>query len=401
MAFNLFKWFTTGNGADDAPAPKPSPKASTPAPSSRPSAPQPRSSQWDQYVNQKPPVQSESGPVRRQGNPVDDAFGALNTAASAGFKAIGDWLTSSPKGGVVKSALGIDQDKQDLADVGGNLVPLTGSEQGNQALLTQSQNAAAAQARTDYSSALGSNSLSDVRELTWDQYNALTPRARAAVDANTALVSAVRQDLAAGQNLEAADDTYLQGVEALFGKQGGSDTYAPATMQALSQLGLGNTETGDLDQYLRGGALLTEDDLGQLTEQNFAGYTGADSRVKNALTFSERALAGIGAQLQSGSPGYDPADAKDINQFLDSLALRSNQQIFQEDPAQVGQLVGLFLDEHPNLTPESFGQYFEDRINRYDYSVAQGLPASLGEGSADLYINPSELRSLIFSKGGQ
>ena len=124
-------------------------------------------------------------------------------------------------------------------------------------------------------------------------------------------------------------------------------------------------------------------------------------RIQNALTFSERALAGIGAQLQSGSPGYDPADAADIDQFLDSLALRSNQQIFQEDPSQVGQLVGLFLAKHPSLTPESFSRYFEDRVNRYDYSVAQGLPASLGAGSSDLYINPSELRSLIFSKGGQ
>ena len=396
MAFNLFKWFTTGNGDDDAPAPKPSPKASTPAPSSRPSAPKPRSSQWDQYVNQTPttrtPGIAAARPTEDQSRARDlrnEGYGsALSNPVAAAQAANSVWGESL---GAVLDGRG-DEPATELRSARA-LTPPT-----DPALKPQYD---AAQSRSNYDAALGSNSLSDVRELTWDQYNALTPRARAAVDANTALVSAVRQDLAAGQNLEAADDTYLQGVEALFGKQGGSDTYAPATMQALSQLGLGNTETGDLDQYLRGGALLTEDDLGQLTEQNFAGYTGTDSRVKNALALSERALSGINAQLQSGSTGYDPVDATDIDQFLDSLALRSNQQIFQEDPAQVGQLVGLFLDEHPNLTPESFGQYFEDRINRYDYSMAQGLPASLGSGSADLYINPSELRSLVFSKGGQ
>ena len=262
--------------------------------------------------------------------------------------------------------------------------------------------------RQNYDTALGSNFLSNTRELSWDEYDALSPRARAAVDANSALLNAVRQDKQANLlSKESADDTYNSGIEALFGKKGGSDTYAPATLKVLQDLGISNTETGDIDQYLAGGALLRADDLPNLNDQNFAGYEGKDVRVQNALALSEKALGNMASKLQSGENPlsgltYDNPAVNELDQLFDSLALRDNQRIFQEDPAKAGEVIGLFLQANPSIDQDTFARYFEDRINRYDYSRAAGTPgASLGAGDAALYVDPSELRSLIYQKGGQ
>ena len=262
--------------------------------------------------------------------------------------------------------------------------------------------------RQNYDTALGSNFLSNTRELSWDEYDALSPRARAAVDANSALLAAARQDREANLlSKESADDSYNEGVKALFGEHGGSDTYAPATLKALQDLGISNTETGDLDQYLAGGALLRADDLPNLNDQNFAGYEGKDVRVQNALALSEKALGNMASKLQSGENPlsgltYDNPAVNELDQLFDSLALRDNQQIFQQDPAKAGEVIGLFLQANPSIDQDTFARYFEDRINRYDYSRAAGTPgASLGAGDAALYVDPGELRSLIYQKGGQ
>ena len=437
MAFNLFKWFTTGNGDDDAPAPKPSPKASTPAPSSRsgsgttPKTPTPAREPdlWERFLRGSSagtPMPKFSIGYEGTPNPTPGAkVEPVKPAPTKKTEFSGDYTTLD-----TNVPLDVLRDPNAVKHVGGTYgatrwtdleeIPqyVPGQTNKRDSPVTQNKNATpdyrrndevlAADSRDAWTSGLGTNSLTDIKELTWDEYDALTPRQRAAVDANTALLSAVRQDTEANlRSDKQADSDYLSGVEALFGKEGGSDIYAPNTLKALQDLGISNIETGDLDQYLSGGALLNFDDLkslepGPIPVENGMNVAGDTSpRVQNALALGDKALSSLAARLQSGGAGYDAADAADIDQFLDSLALRSNQQLFQENPAQVGQLVGLFLDEHPNLTPESFARYFEDRINRYDYNVALGLPASLGSGSADLYINPSELRSLVFSKGGQ
>lgn len=269
-------------------------------------------------------------------------------------------------------------------------------------------------ARDSWTAGLGTNSLTNVRELTWDEYDALSPRARAAIDANTALLAAVRADTqAALKTADQSDDSYASGIEALFGKEGGSDTYAPATLKALQDLGLSNTETGDIDQYLNGGALLRSDDLESFNPtpipvengMNVAGDTSP--RIQNALALGDKALASMASKLQSGENPlsgltYDDPVVSELDQLFDSLALRDNQRIFQQDPAKAGEVIGLFLQENPSIDQDTFARYFEDRINRYDYSRAAGdQAASLGNGAPELYIDPSELRSLIYQKGGQ
>lgn len=432
--FNLFKFLAGGDekpapektaAPRPAPAPRPqrsfSPTASAPrprggavpaptpqrpfslaAPAPRPGggAPQPRTEQWAQYVSQRP---------RDEGNFFDRVFRNLDKAASTGTQQLGNFLTSSPKGGVIKGALGIDQDKPSVVNDNGNLIPTNGSELFNARL-----EEAAKPAPIDYGDALGTNSLTSVRELTWDEYDALSPRARAAVDANTALLGAVRADTqAALKTADQSDDSYTSGIEALFGKEGGSDTYAPNTLKALQDLGLSNTETGDIDQYLNGGALLRYDELESLNPtpipvENGMNVAGDMSpRIQNALALGDKALASMASKLQSGENPlsgltYDDPAVSELEQLFDSLALRENQRLFQEDPAKAGEVIGLFLQANPSIDQNTFARYFEDRINRYDYSRAAGdQAASLGNGAPELYIDPSGLRSLIYQKGGQ
>ena len=405
--FNLFKFLAGGDekpAPEKTPAPRPTPapkpqrsfSPAAPSPRSGGGAAQPRTEQWAQYVDQRP---------RDEGNFFDRVFSNLNKAASTGAQQVGDFLTSSPKGGVIKGALGIDQDKPSVVNVNGNLIPTNNSEPYNEAL-----KAAATPTSTpeDYGAIFGANDLGNIKELTWDEYDALSPRARAAVDANGALLNAVRQDKQANLlSKESADDSYNEGVKALFGEHGGSDTYAPATLKVLQDLGISNTESGDIDQYLTGGALLNADDLPNLNDQNFAGYKGEDVRIQNALSLSEKALGNMASRLQSGENPlsgltYDDPAVNELDQLFDSLALRDNQQIFQQDPAKAGEVIGLFLQANPSIDQSTFARYFEDRINRYDYNRAAGTPgASLGAGDAGLYVDPSELRSLIYQKGGQ
>ena len=404
--FNLFKFLAGGDekpapektaAPRPAPAPRPQRSFSPAAPAPRPDrggASGPRTEQWAQYVSQRP---------RDEGNFFDRVFRNLDKAASTGTQQLGNFLTSSPKGGVIKGALGIDQDKPSVVNDNGNLIPTNGSELFNARL-----EEATKPAPVDYGDALGANDLGNIKELTWDEYDALSPRARAAVDANSALLNAVRQDKQANLlSKESGDDSYNEGVKALFGEHGGSDMYAPATLKVLQDLGISNTETGDIDQYLAGGALLRADDLPNLNDQNFAGYEGKDVRIQNALALSEKALGNMASKLQSGENPlsgltYDDPAAGELDQLFDSLALRDNQQIFQQDPAKAGEVIGLFLQANPSIDQDTFARYFEDRINRYDYSRAAGTPgASLGAGDAALYVDPGELRSLIYQKGGQ
>lgn len=107
----------------------------------------------------------------------------------------------------------------------------------------------------------------ELQELTADQYNKLTGRQKAAVDYNTILSEAVAKDLANQDEYKnvkgLARKTYDVAAEELFGKDRGSDLYAPETLAVLRQLNL-KDELADLDDYLGLKTAITEDDLGAL-----------------------------------------------------------------------------------------------------------------------------------------
>jgi hypothetical protein len=102
--------------------------------------------------------------------------------------------------------------------------------------------------------------------MTPEEYEALDPTQKAAVDFNARLVTAVRKDRHNQDTYLPAPDeqaAYDASVQEMFGKGGGSKMFAPATVAVLGQLGF-KDDAGDLDDFLRLKAAIKEKDLGRL-----------------------------------------------------------------------------------------------------------------------------------------
>lgn len=105
--------------------------------------------------------------------------------------------------------------------------------------------------------------------MTAEEYAALGETERAAVDFNAMLVQAVRTDRKNEDTYDPSAEqkaTYDAGVDMMFGEDGGSKRYAPATMALLGQLGY-QDDAGDLDDFLRLKAAVKEKDLARLDPQ--------------------------------------------------------------------------------------------------------------------------------------
>lgn len=98
-------------------------------------------------------------------------------------------------------------------------------------------------------------------ELTAEDYQNLTDKQRAAVDFNTLLVGAREKDLTTDYNATPQQKAiYEQAVENMFGKDGGTDTFAPETLAVLEQIDF-KTKEQDFDDFLGLKVAITEKDL--------------------------------------------------------------------------------------------------------------------------------------------
>jgi hypothetical protein len=103
--------------------------------------------------------------------------------------------------------------------------------------------------------------------MTWEEYNALTDRQRAAIDFNTALVQAVRKDKRMQDEYDPSEQqqaTYDKTTEGIFGSDGGSLRFAPETVALLQQIEFNDTNA-DLDDFLGLRTAITERDLKNFT----------------------------------------------------------------------------------------------------------------------------------------
>jgi hypothetical protein len=260
------------------------------------------------------------------------------------------------------------------------------------------------------------------QEMSVEAYLNLPPRERAAVDANTALVSAAKDDIAdwSKQQGSITDQNYLSQVNEKFGGDGGSDTYAPRTMAVLEDLGL-NLQGKDLDQYLNYSALVTADDLKALAPGATA---GSDPRQQNAVQFAEAASARLSETLASGQNLLDsirtgsdtgrqlfgqPAAAEpvgfsnsardaDLAQAFDILSQTRSQQDLT--PETVSGLYAELQSKH-GVTPNEVAQYFDTRLQANEYlNATEGEPVTLGgKGSSLEYLSPQDFRSKFLMRG--
>lgn len=108
------------------------------------------------------------------------------------------------------------------------------------------------------------NNFQDVHRLTSEAYNALKPRAKAAVDFNTALVNAARKDRRLNRTGAYEDVTdeqlaaYNENLTEALGQGRGSKLYAPETLALVNQLKITDPKA-DLDDFLKLRVAVTDD----------------------------------------------------------------------------------------------------------------------------------------------
>lgn len=174
-------------------------------------------------------------------------------------------------------------------------------------------------------------------EMTWEEYNALDPDTRAAVDANTLLRDAVDKDTALVTQFDSNKDgrlTYAEGrkhyaskddknydnnYRRVFGRgvstgnnQSGAPeiserddlTYAPNTLAVLNLLDL-NDGRGGIDDYLNGTAFINADDI---KEKRHVRKQGQTSAIHNAAG-RDALNAAVTAGMQRVTQEFDTGNA--------------------------------------------------------------------------------------------
>ena len=121
----------------------------------------------------------------------------------------------------------------------------------------------------------------EVKQMTQEQYDALSDKERAAVDFNSMLVKAVRRDTKMADTYNPSPDektTYDAAINRIFGEDGGSEIIAPETVAVLNQIGF-EDKTADLDDFLNLTAAINQKDLKDLKQ--VAGPTIGESQMNS------------------------------------------------------------------------------------------------------------------------
>lgn len=207
--------------------------------------------------------------------------------------------------------------------------------------------------------------------LTWEAYDKLTPDQRAAVDFNTVLVDSREADLRFVKPLEGeALKQYNLDVESIFGKGGGSDIQAPATIKLLKKINF--TAVGqDLDEFLsleRGVSAkelkdfeFSKADLKQLASFTGVGPVSPQSATEYAGVRSAENLAVV--------------DTKAIQSALDTYKTRAATSPI---PLDMRALIGTGDGFGPYKIPAGYGTADRDKAFAASYELLKQYPDKSG-----------------------
>ena len=265
------------------------------------------------------------------------------------------------------------------------------------------------------------------RQLTWDEYDALDPAARAAVDFNGMLAQAVDKDKqltkldadASGEVTmrEAAGklknlNGYRAAYKRMYGREAADDTvYAPSTLGLLNSMDL--RDSGDIRDFVRGAGFVNDDDLlrgaqrgaveGPSTSGAFLAAQDRDQLVANVASGMGRlqqALAGGRVKVAGGNVkvGLGAADVDDAGRAGVVDAMR--EALLQDDaPNKLGLAgEGSRYDPAGGIRFDSLvGADVKERFNYMDQELARQL--SNGATIAEL-MDPPTLKAAGFGKSG-
>lgn len=154
-----------------------------------------------------------------------------------------------------------------------------------------------------------------VEQMTLEEYAALTPKQKAAIDLNTMLVEAVRKDTD-GEGREEGKK-YDDRVDALFGGVGDDQPFAPATVKLLEKINYQGNDT-NVNDFLQLKAAFTAADIENLAPLRPG--EAPDANLMNASNAREALLSGV--QQIPGDDGYERGarDGGIVEALLDARA---------------------------------------------------------------------------------
>ena len=293
-----------------------------------------------------------------------------------------------------------------------------------QRLAEAAQNEQAARTRAR---ATGAGTLSSMRQMTAEDYNALDSRGRSAIDFNGLLqnslgkdngLSAMDKDLSGRVTLGEAEGSAkdLEGYRAAYRRVYGRDAdantrYAPNTLGLLNALKL--TDTAGLDELNDGVGYVTMADLkrgaineplagttntpgrSDRTERDklVSGITTGMNRLQEALNAGRVSLAGGGVKV---SLSADRTDDTQRSQFVD--ALRSS--LLRADAPTGLQMIG----QNERFDPENgislLGMVNPETQQRYS-AMGTELSRQLAQGASPAELRDRNiLRAAGFDKSG-
>jgi hypothetical protein len=232
---------------------------------------------------------------------------------------------------------------------------------------------------------------------------------RALVAAQAQLWDAIQADRAenakmqpgARQEMMQGED-YAAAVDALFGRDRGSNTYAPRTVALLTEMGMQSDKT-DLDQYLSGSALMSNEEVmasDSMEGQNKGTYqykignrlggAATSDRLRATLDNGYSILASLGSQTGMSfveGMGKEEAEAKQANQLapdqVENLRYLMADMAMAEQPANLADNYNA-LKEAYGLDDNKIGEFL-----RQELALWESGDTVFPEG----YISPEEFRA--------
>lgn len=235
-----------------------------------------------------------------------------------------------------------------------------------------------------------------VRQLTNEEWAALTPEQQQGVISNFALYQASLKDRTGASAVE-KDEHYDKDVKELFGTDRSSEVIAPETVRVLADLGFKHDQL-DLDQILNGNAIASyEDILGQTQggaadgrRQVFESLAQAElydtSSIQEALKAGQSLLDSLRNADNASSivvAGKLNGEASHLTgeedrTFLSDLALgMANREMFaryQSDPDINTRMTQQIQQANEMYGPQAVSDYFVNTVHTFDNHSAYMTP---------------------------
>lgn len=283
------------------------------------------------------------------------------------------------------------------------------------------------------------------RELSDEEYNALNPNQRAAVDFNTAYMRAVQADRARVDSGEEPDSVtrqqYAELAREMFGEREG-DAYTPNVVALLDSVGY-RAPGANTDDLLEGLGGISQRELEFLGSPRMSRGQGLGVLSQVDLTDRQQQLAVLarGTQdvvdkLQQTTPGSSPtplslfagtAFADRVGQYISQRGLGIGEdRVEVADTAQLNQLLDMNYSppgENPiyyfafqdtinkanpwtpeelfqlmqasGADPAGFPAYAEQQLRRYEQAIGSGANVTLGSDPSVQTYSPEEYRQLL------